>query len=484
MSSAIVAERLLSLYFVNQSSYIEQYKNKKGEVNYTHHKRKITVDDLIDHVEHRRTLGVVTDPTTGLTNFMAFDVDTKDKAYDDTLELLELLVNFYGIDKEYVTVSFSGNKGYHVELFFDEAIQWRALEPFYEEVLLKLGKTKKEVELRPSANGLKLPLSTHRKTDNLSLISIFNDNFTALKLLNQVQSVNYLMNIKRIDLNDFKEFVLDEVDTFTIEQSKASQTIEITNDMNFSGRLEGDQLEEIKTVLAENRLIYPNSRNRISWLLPVYLKQMGYSYDESETITLNVLTNTYENYEGFIDKDTSYDKVVKEVVRLNKQAFDKNYVIKDALNDVAIYKSEVNQILEIKKLPLKKMALSLLVQSKRYADDNGVFFTSYSTLEKMGNGQSRARALKYILELEKLGLVEIVSRNEIDTARSKAEKQVIKKPNQYKVKLNAPVTDDDKQELVLSGKQVNLEIVLNYFYTKQELKKALPRGQFNSLVGG
>ena len=50
MNSAVVAERLLSLYFVNRSSYIEQYKNKKGEVKYTQHKRKITVDDLIDHV--------------------------------------------------------------------------------------------------------------------------------------------------------------------------------------------------------------------------------------------------------------------------------------------------------------------------------------------------------------------------------------------------------------------------------------------------
>ena len=484
MNSAVVAERLLSLYFVNKSSYIEQYKNKKGEVKYTQHKRKITVDDLIDHVEHRRTLGVVTDPTTGLTNFMAFDVDTKDNAYDDTLALLELLVNFYGINKEYVTASFSGNKGYHVELFFDEAIQWRALEPFYEEVLLKLDKTKKEVELRPTANGLKLPLSTHRKTDNLSLISRFNNNFTALKLLNQAESVKYLLNVKRINLDEFKELVLDEVDTFTIEQSKATETIEVTDNMNFSGRLEGDQLEEIKTVLAENRLIYPGSRNSMTWRLPVFLKQMGYSYEESETITLNVLTNTYENYEGFIDKDTSYDKVVKEVVRLNKQAFEKNYVIKDSLNDVAIYKSEVNQILELKKLPLKKMLLSLLSQSKRYAGDDGVFFTSYSTLTKMGNAQDRTNLKKYIDELEKLGLIEVVSSNVIDEVRSKAEGRVISKPNKYKVKLNAPVTDDDKQELVLSGNQVNLEIVLNYFYTKQELKKALPRGQFNSLVGG
>ena len=481
MNSAIIAGRLLELYFVNQSSYIEQYKNKKGEVKYTHHKRKITLDDLVDHVEQRRTLGVVTDPTTGLTNFMAFDVDTKDKAYDDTLELLELLVNFYGIDKEYVTVSFSGNKGYHVELFFDEAIQWQALEPFYEEVLLKLDKTKKEIELRPTANGLKLPLGTHRKTDNLSLISIFNDNFTALKLLNQVQSVNYLMNIKRIDLNDFKEFVLDEVDTFTIEQSKASQTIEITNDMNFSGRLEGDQLEEIKTVLAEKRLIYPGSRNRMTWLLPVFLKQMGYSYEESETITLNVLTNTYENYEGFIDKDTSYDKVVKEVVRLNKQAFEKNYVIKDSLNDVAVYKSDIKQILEIKKLPLKKMALSMLILSKRYAGDDGVFYASYSTLTKMGNAQDRTTLKKYMQELEKLGLLEIVSSNVIDEVRSKAEGRVISKPNQYRVHFAEPETDDDKQELVLSGQQVNLQIVLNYFYSEKELRKALPRRQFESI---
>ena len=481
MNSAVVAERLLSLYFVNKSSYIEQYKNKKGEVKYTQHKRKITIDDLIDHVEHRRTLGVITDPTTGLTNFMAFDVDTKDNAYDDTLALLELLVNFYGINKEYVTASFSGNKGYHVELFFDEAIQWRALEPFYEEVLLKLDKTKKEVELRPTANGLKLPLSTHRKTDNLSLISRFNNNFTGLEQLNQEESVKYLLNVKRINLDEFKELVLDEVDTFTIEQSKATETIEVTDNMNFSGRLEGDQLEEIKTVLAENRLIYPGSRNRMTWILPVFLKQNGCSCEESEKITLSVLTNTYDNYEGFIDKGTSRDKVVKEVIRLNKQAFEKNYVIKDALNDVAIYKSDIKQILEIKRLPLKKMALSMLIMSKRYAGDDGVFYASYSTLVKMGNVDKNGTLKKYMEELEQLGLLEIVSSNVIDTVRTKAEKQIIKKPNQYKVHFAEPVTDDDKQELVLSGSQVTLQTVLNYFYSEKELRKALPRRQFESI---
>ena len=481
MNSAVIAERLLELYFVNRSSYIEQYRNKRGEVKYTHHKRKITVNDLVDHVEHRRTLGAITDPTTGLTNFISFDVDTKDKAYDDTLELVELLVTYYGIDQQFIYVSNSGHKGYHVELFFDEAIQWQALEPFYLEVINKLGKTKKEVELRPTANGLKLPLSINRKTSNLSLLCLFTSDFTGLILLNQEESVKRLLNAKQIDLDEFKELVLDEVDTFTIEQSKASQTIEITNDMNFSGRLEGDQLEELETILEENRLIYPDSRNRISWLLPVYLKQKGYSYEESETITLNVLTNTYENYEGFISKDTSYEKVVKEVVRLNKQAFEKNYVIKDSLNDVVIYKSEVNQILEVKSLPLKKMLLSLLSQSKRYADDNGVFYSSYSTLIKMGNTNRRTALKKYIDELEKLGLVEIVSSNVVDTVRTKAEGRVISKPNKYRVHFAEPVTDDDKQELVLSGSQVDLQIVLNYFYTEKELRKALPRRQFESI---
>ena len=481
MNSAIIAERLLELYFVNKSSYIEQYKDKQGRVKYTHHKRRITLDDMIAHVEHKRTLGVVVDKTTGLTNFMAFDVDTKDNAYDDTLELVELLVTYYGIDQQFIYVSNSGNKGYHVELFFDEAIQWRALEPFYLEVIEKLDKTKKEVELRPTANGLKLPLGVHRKTGNLSLISLVNYNFTGLILLNQEQSVKRLLNAKQIDLDEFKELVLDEVDTFTIEQSKATETIEVTSDMNFSGRLEGDQVEEIKAVLAESRLIYPGSRNRMTWLLPVFLKQMGYSYEESEKVTLNILTNTYENYEGFIDKDTSYDKVVKEVVRLNKQAFEKNYVIKDALNDVAIYKSDIKQILEIKKLPLKKMALSMLILSKRYAGDDGVFYASYSTLIKMGNADRTGTLKKYMEELEKLGLLEIVSSNVIDTVRTKAEKQIIKKPNQYKVHFAEPETDDDKQELVLSGKQVNLQIVLNYFYSEKELRKALPRRQFESI---
>lgn len=311
------------------------------------------------------------------------------------------------------------------------------------------------------------------------------DSFTELALLNQGESVKYLLNIKRIDLDEFKEPVLDEADTFTIEESKATDTIEVTDDKNFSGRLEGDQVAELESVLEENRLIYPGTRNKISWLLPVYLKQIGYSCDESEKVMLNVLTNTYENYEYFIDKGTSYEEVVKEVIRLNKQAFEKDYKIQNSLNEAVITKTEVNQILEIKRLPLKKMALSMLIMSKRYAGEDNVFYASYSTLIKMGNVDKTGTLKKYMQELEKLGLLEIVSSNVIDTVRSKAEGRPMSKPNQYRVHFAEPVTDEDKQELVLSGSQTDLQTdlqtVFNYFYTEKELRKALPRRQFESI---
>lgn len=271
-----------------------------------------------------------------------------------------------------------------------------------------------------------------------------------------------------------KEHVLDEADT-----------IEATDDKNFRGRLEGDQVAELESVLEENRLIYPGTRNKISWLLPVYLKQIGYSYDESEKVMLNVLTNTYENYEYFIDKGTSYEEVVKEVIRLNKQAFEKDYKIQNSLNEAVINKTEVNQILEIKKLPLKNMALSMLIMSKRYAGDDGVFFTSYSTLTKMGNAQDRTNLKKYIDELEKLGLIEVVSRNVIDTLRSKAEGRTLMRPNQYRVHFAEPVTDEDKQEIVLSGSQTDLQTdlqtIFQHFYNEKELRKALPRRQFENI---
>ena len=123
----------------------------------------------------------------------------------------------------------------------------------------------------------------------------------------------------------------------------------------------------------------------------------------------------------------------------------------------------------------------MLILSKRYAGEDGVFYASYSTLIKMGNADRTGTLKKYMQELEKLGLLEIVSSNVIDTVRTKAEKQIIKKPNQYKVHFAEPVTDDDKQELVLSGQQVDLQIVLNYFYSEKELRKALPRRQFESI---
>lgn len=78
-----------------------------------------------------------------------------------------------------------------------------------------------------------------------------------------------------------------------------------------------------------------------------------------------------------------------------------------------------------KELHLKQLLLSLLIQSKRYADEQGSFYTSYSTIEKYGNfsiGSNRSRILKYLMKLEQKGYIEIVQRNQVDMVRTKAEK--------------------------------------------------------------
>ena len=72
-----------------------------------------------------------------------------------------------GIPSEKVYVSFSGNKGYHVETFFDAIVETQALRNLYEHVIRDGQLDPKKVEFRPTQHcAIKLPLSVHAKTGN------------------------------------------------------------------------------------------------------------------------------------------------------------------------------------------------------------------------------------------------------------------------------------------------------------------------------
>lgn len=137
---------------------------------------------VIKHLNGENILGVFANEAPEYTKFICFDVDTKEKVYLDTL--IHVLKNNYNVQEENLLVSYSGNKGYHVDLFFNkneygmfpkvgtaQLFYYRVVKDVQDELLSNEQKLTvnidKIIEFRPtSKQGCKLPLGVHFKTGN------------------------------------------------------------------------------------------------------------------------------------------------------------------------------------------------------------------------------------------------------------------------------------------------------------------------------
>lgn len=478
--------KMSQLYVLNRSSYLKQ--NADGYTTFKARKNKqdkYVVPPLVDghiknHLLKKETYGVILG-SGGLTKFLTFDVDiedNQDEAREVTRDLYQLLTNYYGLGKDEVHVSVSGSKGYHVELFFDKATPYYSLLPFYDEVLEKLGETKERIEFRPSKQGVKLPLSKNRKTGNYC-------HYVEPITLEPVKdSIKYLMSIEQMNYLEFKECVLDDVEVklkepepteFTLEQPDGEEFESLITQMNLEGKSLDEIEQELVDVLNAGRLTVPNTRHRISFLLPVFFNTQGVDKADAEKQTLNVLVNTFENYQGFIDKKTSKAKVISEVKRLVKITYEKGYTLSTRRRNVQISKDEILEVLSVKKWHLKKLLLSLLIHSKRYAKEDGTFYMAYSVMTRMGNDKNRTRLLQHLETLQEAGQVEIVSRGVIDLVATKANNMVTHEANRYKVNIKS---NPESEKITLSANEVCLEEVIASLLPKDEAKKILPKAQF------
>lgn len=99
------------------------------------------------------------------SKFICFDVDHSSW---ETVATLINAIEEWGIPRNLIYPSYSGNKGYHVEVFFDKPVSLGMLKACYEQVLELAGMSKSLVEFRPThVHSIKLPLSVHPKTGNV-----------------------------------------------------------------------------------------------------------------------------------------------------------------------------------------------------------------------------------------------------------------------------------------------------------------------------
>ena len=171
----------------------------------------ITDYHVRNHLQGHYTLGVFAGSI--FTKFICFDVDVinPQMAKWTVYKLVDTLQEI-GIPGEFIYISTSGNKGYHVEIFFNKPVFNTDIKQFYLMVLnyaellnIDYGK----VELRPThTQGVKLPLGKHFTTNRICWYVDYE------KGLKPIEDINYILTIQQMDseyfyniLNKAKDFI-------------------------------------------------------------------------------------------------------------------------------------------------------------------------------------------------------------------------------------------------------------------------------------
>lgn len=472
-------EQMKKLYVNCRRKFIIMNNKNNSKSNYFRPTWRLHDAQILKHIRQKDTIGIFCGEFN--SKFICFDVDSPKLKLSKHIAraLVVLLNNEYNISLKDIHVSYSGKKGYHVEIYLDEMIMPKKLEHFYYDVLNNLGELPEEaeIELRPlSTIGLKLPLSIHKETNNYCY---FVDNQTFRK---KRDSEKYFLSIEPMSKEYFEIEILPDSKKINqvqfLNKNEKEEAKKIISSIDYKIDIE-EETKSILSVLKNKHLLYPNSRHNFCFKASIFLKEQGHDIAGTIGILTDVLENTFKYHRDMIDKSTTQDYALKELKRIVKNTYDKNYIWGQTSKEIKIYKDELKEVLNIstdgKSLHLKKLALSTLIQSKRYASQNGIFYMPYSTMTKMGNTGSRARLLQYLLNLEEMGFLEVVSRNE------KSEGTYKKKANKYRVSI---AQEDGDEFIVLDLNEIGKYDLKDYIIellTIEEAKEVLTKSQFYDL---
>jgi hypothetical protein len=487
-----VIEKLNDLYVRNRSKYL--ILNSDGQYSTIYYnkkqkdKNKKGAKPLIDfhmkrHLQGKATVGVFASYLD--TKLICFDVDIKDKEQAKSVVYkLIYTLTWLGIEHEYIHISTSGNKGYHVEIFFDEPISNDTVKSFY---LLVMNKSQLinldfgQVELRPTATqGVKIPLGCNFKNKDWQTQECWYIDFE--NRLEPIKSEEYILTIRKLEssklldilnkhedaINRYSEKQIEEYQN-VVEQYKPLEVYKQNID-------EGSTLEAIEKLIEEG-LTRPNTRHNSLLKIAKYYRHIGMSREEAEPLLIDWMKSQdkrlYTSSWEFCHKD------IREIV---KDVYERGYSLTHT-KSIGITEDETRQIIEVEGKSDKLVIYAMLTHSKRYALSNGVFYMTVVQIEE-ATGLTDKTIRNAVKRLEEKNLIEVVSRNQGTIDRKTGQKT--KKPNKYKVTLAVSCALGEGQEnrkFTVCGKGCEncLQACLCSFYKDEEIKKVVSRRQFEDI---
>lgn len=274
-----VIEKMKQLFITVRYKYIKL--NEDGSYhtfNIYNNDKHVRLNDgfLKSHILQQSTYGIFCRKTH--TKFVTFDVDVPviPEAKKVVLALYESL-NTLGIPSDKIFTSWSGTKGYHVDIYFSEEIPYNSMKVLFNAAVstaynLLDGKINGKIELRPTpTQGLKLPLSINYKNKdkriNICWYVDVQNNFTT------IQSLDYFLNIEPICVDIVNDLISDLQEDEEESPISKSDTKKIEGNANANFDLSEETLKSLAD-LYENGLRKPSTRNEVTCKLAVYFNTL------------------------------------------------------------------------------------------------------------------------------------------------------------------------------------------------------------------
>ncbi|KEQ22581.1 hypothetical protein ET33_21975 [Paenibacillus tyrfis] len=474
----ILITKFIDLYLIQRGHYLIQ--REYGHREYTQGKRSKNtgkkypplLDGMLnDHFQGKCTVGTFSGEMH--TKFITFDID-----YSGNLEMSKQVTNRISeklsrlhIPEHYI--SFSGKKGYHIDIFFDDLIQVKQAKKFHKYICEILNLNIKNVEFRPTnKQGIKLPLGIHQETGNYCGFCYPE----SLRVMSKEESENYFLRIKKIQ----SESVLDLIGSTTIDDDYIPKKKDIlkTEDA-ISNHIPLKDYESSKGYSIDraqdlflNGLKFQGSRHSSVFQIALYLKYCGMDAEQAKTELY-----TWMEWQDKTTYTTNLPDCYKDIDQVVKDVFSNDkYHLSGHKKNLSVSLDEINWIIKMcKEKNQKLITYALLIHSKRYATMNGIFFFPIRKIME-ATGLASDTVQKQLKKLEGLKVLEVVERDR----RPKGKGLSRKLPNLYRMpKIESKINDE---EVYTTEKMNDIDLCLKFYFSSKDLKEKLTKRQYKSIV--
>ena len=196
-----IVQKLMKLYCYYKGGYQYMYPvYEDGEMDgrYNTPGDPLQETDLYEHLDGKKTVCVRGGEFK--TVFHCYDIDESSKEH---VRLLIDRLAEIGIPRDRIYVSTSGNKGYHVEYFFDAPVFKSACEDMFDYARRNPAVANIKMECRPvNAQSIKIPLGINFRTGNRCW-------YVDRETLEPIESFDYIGEIRQISAEEFNALVFD-----------------------------------------------------------------------------------------------------------------------------------------------------------------------------------------------------------------------------------------------------------------------------------